>query len=185
MNLNKVILIGRLTADPELKTTPSGQSVISAGVATSRTWTDKTGKRQDQTEFHNVVFWGRQAEIVNQFLKKGSLVCVEGRLQTRSWQDKQGSTRKTTEIVCEQMQLGPRPAGATNAGGSSSYSGAGAREQWSSHPSQSYGGGQAKPTGGTAAATSAAEAPQEAVEEIPIIDVDTGSEDIKAEDLPF
>ncbi|MBI4094215.1 MAG: single-stranded DNA-binding protein [Candidatus Liptonbacteria bacterium] len=112
MNLNKVILAGRLTADPQLRATPSGQSVASFGVATNRVWTDKGGKRQEETEYHTVVAWGRQAEVASQFLAKGSLVMVEGRLRTRSWQDKQGQDRKTTEVICERLQLGPRPAGA-------------------------------------------------------------------------
>jgi len=112
MNLNKVFILGRLTADPQLRATPSGQQVASFGVATNRVWTDRGGQKQESTEFHNVVVWGRQAEIVNQFLKKGSLVLVEGRLQTRSWQDKQGQSRKTTEIIAERIQLGPRSNGA-------------------------------------------------------------------------
>ena len=117
MNLNKVFIIGNLTADPELKTTPGGQSVTTIGVATNRTWADKTGKRQEQVEFHSVVIWGRQAEIVKQFLTKGSSIFIEGRLQTRNWDDKQGVKHWKTEIVCEQMQLGPRPAGRPGEGG--------------------------------------------------------------------
>lgn len=111
MNLNKVFIIGRLTVDPQLRTTPSGQSVVTVSVATNRNWTGKDGKRQEDTQFHNIVVWGRQAEVVSQFLKKGSIVFVEGRLQTRSWQDNQGQTRRATEIVSERLQLGPRPAG--------------------------------------------------------------------------
>lgn len=110
MNLNKVFLIGNLTADPELRTTPNGQSVMEVRIATNRTWTDKAGKRQEQAEFHSVIIWGRQAEIVKQFLTKGSSIFIEGRLQTRNWDDKQGVKHWKTEIVCEQMQLGPRPA---------------------------------------------------------------------------
>ena len=185
MNVNKVILVGRLTADPELKTTPTGQSVVSVGVATSSNWTDKAGQRQEQTEFHNVVFWGRQAEIVKQFLIKGSLVYVEGRLQTRNWDDKAGVKHWRTEIVCTNMQLGPKPAGApynarpTTGQANSSQGGGG---QWSSRPSQSY-GGQAK-SADNASSTPAEEAPQSIPEEIPIIDVDAEG-DIKPEDLPF
>ena len=108
MNLNKVFIAGRLTADPDLRTTPSGTNVVSFSVATNRVWRDKNGERREETEFHNVVAWGRQAEIVNQFLKKGSLILVEGRLQTRSWEGKDGQTRKTTEIVAERIQLGPK-----------------------------------------------------------------------------
>ncbi len=111
MNLNKVFILGNLTRDPELRQTPGGQSVCSFGVATNSFFQDKSGQRQQKTEFHNVVVWGRQAEIANQFLKKGGLVLVEGRLQTRSWQDKQGVNRKTAEIISERLQLGPRAGG--------------------------------------------------------------------------
>src|SRR3989338_6805775 len=111
MNLNKVLIVGRLTADPQLRQTPSGQSVASVRVATNRTWTDKSGQKQEAAEFHNVVLWGRQAEIASQFLTKGSLMLVEGRLQTRSWEGQDGQKRWTTEVVCERMQLGPRPGG--------------------------------------------------------------------------
>ncbi len=112
MNLNKVFIIGRLTGDPQLRTTPAGQSVTTISLATNRVWTNKTGQRQEDVQFHNVVIWGRQAEIVNQFLKKGSLAMVEGRLQTRVWQDNQNQNRRTTEIICERIQFGPRSAGA-------------------------------------------------------------------------
>lgn len=111
MNLNKVIIAGRLTADPELRTTPSGAHVVSFSVATNRNWTDKDGNKKEETEFHNVVAWGRQADVVNQFSKKGNLILVEGRLQTRTWESKEGQTRRTTEVVAERIQLGPRPAG--------------------------------------------------------------------------
>lgn len=114
MNLNKVFILGRLTADPQLRTTPTGQNVTSFGVATNRVWNDKNGQKQEATEFHNVVVWGRQAEVASRFLTKGSLVLIEGRLQTRSWEDKQGQKRYTTEVISERMQLGPRPAGAAS-----------------------------------------------------------------------
>ncbi len=117
MNINKVILVGRVTADPQLRSTPGGQSVSSFSIATNRTWKDKMGAKQEDVEFHNVVVWGKQAEIAVQYLKKGAMVFVEGRLQTRSWTDKQNATHKTTEVICEQLQLGPRPTGTlANAG---------------------------------------------------------------------
>jgi single-strand DNA-binding protein len=112
MNLNKVLLIGRLTADPQLRSTPGGQQVANFSLATNRVWNDKNGQKQEATEFHNVVVWGRQAEVASRFLVKGSLAYVEGRLQTRSWNDQQGQKRKTTEVVAERIQLGPRPGGA-------------------------------------------------------------------------
>src|SRR3990167_8293286 len=108
MNLNKVFVLGNLTRDPELRQTPSGQNVATIGVATNRMWTDKGGNKQTQVEFHNVVLWGRLAEIANQYLSKGRLVFVEGRLTTRSWQDQQGQKKYRTEIIAENMQLGPR-----------------------------------------------------------------------------
>ncbi|MCL5007042.1 MAG: single-stranded DNA-binding protein [Patescibacteria group bacterium] len=111
MNLNKVFIIGNLTRDPELRQTPSGQPVCSFGVATNSYYTDRNGVKQTSTEFHNIVLWGKQAELANQFLTKGSNVFVEGRLQTRSWEGKDGQQRKTTEIVGERVQFGPRPSG--------------------------------------------------------------------------
>lgn len=112
MNLNKVFIIGRLTADPQVRTTPSGMEVATFGVATNRNWTDKSGEKKEATEFHNLVVWGKQAGIVRQFLTKGSTIFVEGRLQTRSWEGKDGQSRRTTEIIAERIQLGPRPSGA-------------------------------------------------------------------------
>ncbi len=111
MNLNKVFILGRLTADPQLRSTPSGQQVGSFAVATNRVWNDKSGQKQAATEYHSIVVWGRQAEVASKFLRKGGLVLVEGRMQTRSWDDAQGQKRKTTEIVAERIQLGPRPTG--------------------------------------------------------------------------
>jgi single-strand DNA-binding protein len=117
MDLNKAFVIGRMTADPQLRTTPSGQPVTTFGVATNRRWKDKSGASQEETEFHTVVAWGRQAEIATQYLKKGAMVLIEGRLRTRSWQDKQNVSHKTTEIICERLQLGPRAAGSGGAAG--------------------------------------------------------------------
>lgn len=116
MNLNKVFIIGRITADIELRATASNQPVASFSVATNRVWNDKSGQKQESTEFHNVVVWGRQAELASQFLSKGSLVMIEGRLQTRTWQGSDGQNRKTTEIVCERIQFGPRNTGGPASG---------------------------------------------------------------------
>jgi single-strand DNA-binding protein len=163
MNLNKVFVLGRVTADPQLRTTTGGQSVSGFSIATNRVWTDKSGVKQEDTEFHNVVVWGRQAEIATQFLTKGAMVLVEGRLQTRSWTDKTGATRKTTEIICERLQLGPRAQGV------------GPRDS-------STGSGQA---GGFSSGKGVSAAPKQPVaEEIPTINIDEG-EEVKAEDLPF
>ncbi len=109
MNLNHAIILGRVTADPQLKTTQGGSSVASFGVATNRTWNDKDGQKREEVEFHTVVTFGRQAEVACQFLKKGSLVLIEGRIATRTWTGKDNVERRTTEIICENMQLGPRP----------------------------------------------------------------------------
>lgn len=107
MYLNKVIIIGNLTRDPEKKALPSGVSVTSFGVATNRTYKDKNGAKQDSTEFHNVVVFGRQAETAGQYLKKGQSVLIEGRLQTRSW-DKDGVKQYRTEIMAENVQFGAK-----------------------------------------------------------------------------
>jgi single-strand DNA-binding protein len=112
MNFNKAIVLGRLTRDPEQRTLPSGHPVVNFGVATSRFYTDKDGAKQNTPEYHNIVAFGKLADICSRFLKKGSLVLVEGRIQTRSWQDKDGNKRSRTEIVMESMQLGPRSSGA-------------------------------------------------------------------------
>lgn len=120
MNLNKVFLFGNLTRDPELRQTPTGQAVATLGLATNSVYTDKSGQRQKKAEFHTVIVWGRQAEIASQYLKKGSSALIEGRIQTRAWQDKQGQKRQTTEIVCERLQLGPRGQSGPGAGGGQS-----------------------------------------------------------------
>lgn len=110
MNLNKVFLVGNLTRDPELRSLPSGTPVASFGVATNRVWKNQQGERQEEVQFHNIVVFGRQAEIVSQYLTKGSLVLVEGRIQTRSWVGKDGTKQYRTEIVAERIQFGPRNA---------------------------------------------------------------------------
>jgi single-strand DNA-binding protein len=125
-SVNKAILIGNLGKDPDFRMTPAGQPVANFSIATTERWNDKSGQRQERTEWHNIVLWGRLAEIANQFLKKGSSVYVEGRLQTRSWEDKDGNRRYTTEVVGTALQmLGrrgggegalPAEAGAENAG---------------------------------------------------------------------
>lgn len=105
MNLNKAMLIGNLTRDPEVRSTPTGQTVCSFGLATNRVWKDKSGQKQEQVEFHNIVAWGRLAEICGQYLQKGKKVYVEGRLQTRKWQAPDGAEKQRTEIVMENMQM--------------------------------------------------------------------------------
>lgn len=115
MYLNKVLLIGNLTRDPELRAIPSGTKVVQLGIATNRTWKDQSGARKEATEYHNVVAFGRQAETLAQYCKKGSSLYIEGRLQTRSWDGQDGKKNYRTEIVLENFQFGPR-AGGTGAG---------------------------------------------------------------------
>lgn len=115
MYLNKAIIFGNLTRDPELKSLPSGVQVASFGVATNRVYKDKSGARQESTDFHNVVVFGRQAETSSQYLRKGSSVLVEGRMQTRSWDGNDGSKKYRTEIVADRIQFGPRRDGGSAA----------------------------------------------------------------------
>jgi single-strand DNA-binding protein len=111
--LNKVMLIGNLGRDPEVRSTASGQPVANFTLATNRRWTDKNGQRQEQTEWHNIVVWGKQAEIAGRYLTKGKQIYVEGHLQTRSWDDRQSGEKKyRTEVVCDFFQmLGQRGGG--------------------------------------------------------------------------
>lgn len=114
MYLNKAIVIGNLTRDPELRSLPSGIKVCSFSLATNRVWKDKNGARQESTDYHNVVVFGRQAETVAQYMKKGSSILVEGRMQTRSWDDKNSGEKKyRTEIVADRTQFGPKSGGST------------------------------------------------------------------------
>jgi single-strand DNA-binding protein len=103
MNLNKAMLIGNLTRDPEVRTTPSGQTVASFSVATNYVWTDASGQKQKKAEYHNIVAWRKLAEICGQYLKKGNKVYVEGRLQTREWEGNDGNKRQRTEIIADNM----------------------------------------------------------------------------------
>src|SRR3990167_3320377 len=141
MYLNKAIIIGNLTRDPELRTMPNGGSVATFGMATNRVWKDQSGQKKEDTQFHNIVVFGKQADTVAQYLKKGSSVLVEGRMQTRSWDDKTSGEKKyRTEIVADRVQFGPRPSGS---------------------PSQSF--GEAKPGETKEAKTDTIEYPQEEI----------------------
>lgn len=122
MYLNKAIIIGNITRDPEMKALPSGVNVTTLGVATNRVWKDRDGAKKEDTQFHNIVVFGRQAETTAQYLKKGSSVLIEGRIQTRSWDDQDGNKKYRTEIVADRVQFGPRksegaPAMASEGGG--------------------------------------------------------------------
>ena len=137
MSVNKVILVGRLGQNPEVRYTPSGAAVCNFSVATNETWNDKSGQKQERTEWHRVVVWGKLAELCNQYLQKGRQVYLEGRLQTRQWQDKDNQTRYTTEIQAQTVQFLGAGAGAT--------AGAGASAGASAGPSADYGGGAPGP----------------------------------------
>ena len=163
MNINKVLLFGNLTRDPEIKALPSGMQVATFGVATNRVFRDRSGNKQEQADFHNVVVFGRQAETVAQYLKKGASAFVEGRIQTRTW-EKDGEKRSRTEIVAERVQFGPR--GGTGGGGNEGGSGS------------SYGGGRGKGKGGSSAPVEEASSNGGASIEYP-------AEEINPDDIPF
>jgi len=151
MSVNKVILVGRLGRDPETRYTSGGQAVANFSVATDESYRDRNGERQKRTEWHKIVVWGKQAEIAQQYLKKGSLVFIEGRIQSREWQDKEGQKRTSFEIVANNFRmLGGRSeaAAAGAAGGAGGGSRAGGDDSESHAPAEeSYGGG---PGGGGA-----------------------------------
>lgn len=122
MYLNKVFIIGNLTRDPELKALPSGVNVSSFSIATNRVWKDKNNVRQENTDYHNIVVFGRQADTVSAYLKKGSMAYVEGRLTTRSWDGPDGKKNYRTEIIADSIQFGPRQGGQGGGGSDSGFS---------------------------------------------------------------
>ncbi|OGZ16159.1 MAG: single-stranded DNA-binding protein [Candidatus Lloydbacteria bacterium RIFOXYC12_FULL_46_25] len=124
MYINKALIYGNLTRDPEMRSLPNGTAVTQFSVATNRVFKDKNGARQESTDYHNVVVFGRQAETVSQYLRKGSGVFVEGRMQTRSWDDKDGTKKYRTEVIADRIQFGPKAGGAVGGGEPSSGAGA-------------------------------------------------------------
>ncbi len=162
MNVNKVILVGRLTRDPEVRNTPSGQTVSTISIATNRFWKDKNGQRQDKTEFHNIVLWGRLAEIAGQYLSKGQEAFIEGRLETRKYTAKDGTERRITEVIAENMQLGARAQGNNN---NNSFT--------------------PRPAAAPAQNSNNAPQEQEVAEEIPTINLDEEQDEVRIEDVPF
>ncbi len=162
MYLNKALIIGNLTRDPELKSLPSGMQVTSFSLATNRVWKDKNGAKQESTDFHNIVVFGRQAETAAQYLKRGQSVCVEGRIQTRSWDGQDGKKQYRTEIVADNVQFGPKAAG----GGG--YSGGG----------ENAGGQGSAPSSGAATSPSKQNAPADEGIAYP-------DDEINPEDIPF
>ena len=147
MSVNKVILVGRLGRDPETRYTSGGQAVANFSVATDESYKDRNGERQKRTEWHKIVVWGKQAEIAQQYLKKGSLVFIEGRIQSREWQDKEGQKRTSFEIVANNFRmLGGRAEGAAAAASGGGMGGGASRggDEMESHaaPADDFGGGQ-------------------------------------------
>ena len=163
MYLNKAILIGNLTRDPEVRALPGGTQVTSFSLATNRVWKDKAGAKQEAVEFHNIVVFGRQAETAGQYLRKGQSVLVEGRMQTRSWDDKATGAKKfRTEIVAETVQFGPK-AGA--AGGAPA--------------------GASAPAAGKPAASAPAMKSKAPTDEPPLDTIEYPEEEANVEDIPF
>lgn len=158
MYLNKALVYGNITRDPEVRALPSGVNVATFSLATNRVWIDKNGAKQENADFHNIVVFGKQAETVSKYLKKGSSVLIEGRMQTRSWDAQDGTKKYRTEIIAERVQFGPRSAGGGASGGSASDAPA----------SSSKPGGKGK---------------VDTVEQIDTIEYP--SEDINPEDIPF
>ncbi|HYR26114.1 MAG TPA: single-stranded DNA-binding protein [Aquabacterium sp.] len=170
-SINKVILIGNLGRDPEVRYTPSGSAVCNVSVATTRNWKDKnSGDRVEETEWHRVVFYDRLAEIAGEYLKKGRPVYVEGRLKTRKWQDKDGRDNYTTEIVAEQMQL----LGGREGGSGGGYGGQGGGDDFN----------QEAPAAPSRPAARPAAAPRPAPAPAPAPKSSTGFDDMD-DDIPF
>jgi single-strand DNA-binding protein len=141
MSVNKVILVGRLGRDPETRYTGGGQAVANFSVATDETYKDKAGERQKRTEWHKIVVWGKQAEIAQQYLKKGSLIFIEGRIQSREWQDKEGQKRTSFEIVATNFRmLGGRGDGGAGGGAGAMGGGSRAEEHDQSGPVDDFAG---------------------------------------------
>jgi single-strand DNA-binding protein len=170
MNLNKVLLIGNLTRDPDVRTTPAGQTVATLGIATNRVWNNQqTGKKEQQVEYHSVVCWGRLGELVGQYLVKGQTLFVEGRLATRSWQDQKTNEKKyRTEIVAENVQFGPKPSGTS--GGYQPFD----NNQGDQQPAANF---KKSSAGANASANSGP------VEDLPVIQED--EPEIEVKDIPF
>lgn len=167
MNVNKAIIVGRLTRDPEMRTTPNGQTVANFSVATSRQWKDQSGQKQEKTDFHNIVAWGKQGEVIGQYFTKGQEIYVEGRIETRSWDDKDTNKKVyRTEIVLEKFEFGAK-AGAGGSGGGNYNN------------QNNYNNASQNQNTGPAAQQKKEE------EEIPTINLDDEMDEVKIEDVPF
>lgn len=164
MYINKALIFGNLTRDPEIRALPSGAQVANFSVATNRVWKDQNGVKQENTDYHNVVVFGRQAEIVAQYLRKGSSIYIEGRMQTRSWDGQDGKKQYRTEVVADTMQFGPKSTG------SAGYAGQGASSAGSSSES--------KPV-----KSSKKDDSEDPIDSMPTVDYP--EEEINPEDIPF
>ncbi len=175
MNVNKAIIIGRLTRDPELRSTPNGRQVASLSVATSFRYKDQSGQQQERTEFHNVVAWGKQAEVIAQYFVKGQEIYVEGRLETRNWDDKDsGKKMYRTEIILEKFEFGAKPQGVNSGYGNSNSA------QQNNNTSSAEAGND-----NLAKDSSPKSETQVEDEDIPTINLDDEQDDVKIEDVPF
>ncbi len=177
MNLNKAMLIGNLTQDPEIRNIPSGQTVTTFSVATNFVWKDQNGEKQKKAEFHNVVTWRKLAEICGQYLKKGSKVYIEGRLQTRNWTGQDGVKRYKTEIIAENMIMLDRSGAAPSSGGS----------QYDNSYSQgnSYNESVNEPSSNKSANEPSSESGQQPQGQASGENENPSEEDIKVENIPF
>lgn len=170
MNVNKVTLVGRLTADPEVRSTPTGQTVTNFSLATTTSWKDQGGEKKEKTEFHNIVAWAKRGEVIGQYCVKGQELYVEGRLETRNWDDKDsGKKMYRTEVLLENFEFGQKPGGATGS---------------PSQPPKPAAQSAATSTATKVAAPAAAAGAVAASEEIPTINLEDEDE-VKIEDVPF
>ncbi|MGK5089951.1 single-stranded DNA-binding protein [Bdellovibrionota bacterium FG-2] len=169
MSVNKVILVGRLGQNPEVRYTPSGAAVANFSVATNESWVDKSGQKQDKTEWHKVVVWGKLAELCNQYLAKGRQVYLEGRLQTRQWQDKDGQTKYTTEVQAQTVQFLGAGAGDRPTAGNGNYAESNTAPQYAAQGSMTA----PMAAGGAASGPSGYSAP------------DLGAPSFTEDDIPF
>lgn len=166
MNVNKAIIVGRLTRDPEMRTTPNGQTVANFSIATSRQWKDQGGQKQEKTDFHNIVAWGKQGEVIGQYVTKGQELYVEGRIETRSWDDKDTNKKVyRTEIVLEKFEFGAKAGAGGSQGGNYNN-----QNNYAAPQNQN-------------AAPAAQRSQKE--EEIPTINLDDEMDEVKIEDVPF
>jgi single-strand DNA-binding protein len=166
MNVNKAIIVGRLTRDPEVRTTPSGQTVTNFSLATSTKWKGQDGQQNEKTEFHNIVAWGKRGEVIGQYVVKGQELFVEGRLETRSWDDKDtGKKMYRTEIILDNFEFGAK-AGAGGGGNTNQNNYNNNKQQQNTAPA-------------------AAQPAQQQEEEIPTINLDDEADEVKIEDVPF